>query len=132
MPGQFSAEIYHLDWFLETGPSPGAQLDEETTHQNNGISKQQVREEPETFLNKALQESEKEQETALQQTQAAEEDYQEGFSITAVRFHNGEKEEERREENFCSGLSDTEQRLREELTRTEIRVVLLSNQINSH
>ena len=105
-------------------------MDEETTHQNNGISKQQVRQEPETFLNKALQESEKELETALQQTKAAEEDYQEGFSITAVRFHDGEKDEERREENFCSGLSDTEQRLREELTRTEIRVVLLSNQLS--
>ena len=61
----------------------------------------------------ALQDSE---ETALQQTQVAEEDHQEDFSITAVRFHEGEKEEERREENFSSGLSDTEQSLREELT----------------
>ena len=77
----------------------------------------------------ALQDSEKQQETALQQTQVSEEDYQEDFSITAVRFHDGEKEEERQEENFSSGLSDTEQRLREELTRTEIRVVLLSNQL---
>ena len=77
----------------------------------------------------ALQDSEKQQETALQQTQVAEEDHQEDFSITAVRFHDGEKEEERQEENFSSGLSDTEQRLREELTRTEIRVVLLSNQL---
>ena len=78
----------------------------------------------------ALQDSEKQQETALQQTQVADEDYQEDFSITAVRFHDGEKEEERQEENFSSGLSDTEQRLREELTRTEIRVVLLSNQLS--
>ena len=118
------------------GPSPGAQLDEEATHQNNGIPKQQVKEEQlvkdelETFLNKALQESEKQQETALQQTQVAEEDHQEDFSVTAVRFHDGEKEEERQEENFSSGLSDTEQRLREELTRTELRVVLLSNELS--
>ena len=75
----------------------------------------------------ALQDSE---ETALQQTQVAEEDHQEDFSITAVRFHDGEKEEERQEENFSSGLSDTEQRLREELTRTELRVVLLSNELS--
>ena len=118
------------------GPSPGAQLDEEATHQNNCIPKQQVKEEQlvkdelETFLNKALQESEKQQETALQQTQVAEEDHQEDFSVTAVRFHDGEKEEERQEENFSSGLSDTEQRLREELTRTELRVVLLSNELS--
>ena len=112
------------------GPGPGAQFDEETTHQNNGIPEQQVKEEQlvkkelETFLNKALQESEKQQETALQQTQVSEEDYQEDFSITAVRFHEGEKEEERREENFSSGLSDTEQRLREELTRTVVLMML--------
>ena len=40
----------------------------------------------------AHQDSEKQQETALQQTQVSEEDHQEDFSITAVRFHDGEKE----------------------------------------
>ncbi|XP_022796815.1 trichohyalin-like [Stylophora pistillata] len=116
----------------------GTDLDEETKHQNNEVlelqvkEEQLVKEEQEAVPSKALQDGEKQQNNALGQTKNAEEDLkisQDDFSITAVRLHEAEEEEERRVENLSTDLSETEQRLRKELIRTEIRVVLLNNQL---
>ena len=125
-------EYFGLSGFVGRGFSGlEAGLDRTTTHQNNGKLEQVflAKEEQETVVNNAIRETEEQKETIDRQSSSVEDDLrtsQAEFSTVISEWHEELKEEEQQNGNLRTDFTEIEKRLREELTRTEIRVALLS------